>query len=128
MYRLSLLAIVAAAVVATTCHAFQPSSLGAISPTGSRTAATELFQAKPTKKSSAGVFSFAGNAKNKSIKSNSKVTNKKSVGKKKADDDKESTKSPNLILAYMTPWRNPNSIFVYMFGLLYALGKYSESH
>jgi hypothetical protein len=33
-----------------------------------------------------------------------------------------------LILVYMTPWRNPNSIFVYMFALIYALGKYSESH
>ena len=32
-----------------------------------------------------------------------------------------------LVLVYMTPWRNPNSIFVYMFTALYFLGKYSEA-
>ena len=33
-----------------------------------------------------------------------------------------------LVIAYMTPWRNPNSIFVYLLALLYCLGKYSEAH
>eukprot|EP00977_Amphora_coffeiformis_P008490 scaffold1923_cov160-Amphora_coffeaeformis.AAC.2 len=32
-----------------------------------------------------------------------------------------------LFLVYMTPWRNPNSIFVYLLIILYALGKYSEA-
>jgi hypothetical protein len=33
-----------------------------------------------------------------------------------------------LIFLYMTPWKNPNSIFVYMLLILYCLGKYSETH
>ena len=33
-----------------------------------------------------------------------------------------------MVLLYLTPWRNPNSIFVYMFLVLYGLGKYSEAH
>ena len=33
-----------------------------------------------------------------------------------------------LVLLYMTPWKNPNSIFVYLFAIVYVLGKYSESH
>lgn len=32
-----------------------------------------------------------------------------------------------LFLLYMTPWKNPNSIFVYMLMVLYFLGKYSEA-
>ena len=34
----------------------------------------------------------------------------------------------SLFLTYMTPWINPNSVFVYLFLTLYALGKYSEAH
>jgi len=33
-----------------------------------------------------------------------------------------------LFFVYMTPWKNPNSIFVYLFIALYALGKYSGAH
>jgi len=40
---------------------------------------------------------------------------------------KESPKGLDLILLYMTPWRNPNSIFVYLFAIIYVLGKISES-
>ena len=48
--------------------------------------------------------------------------------KKDNSDDKESMSDPlQLLLLYMTPWKNPNSIFVYMLAILYALGKYSES-
>ena len=32
----------------------------------------------------------------------------------------------SLLFTYMTPWKNPNSIFVYMLLTLYCLGKYSE--
>jgi hypothetical protein len=32
-----------------------------------------------------------------------------------------------MLLAYATPWRNPNSIFVYMILILYLLGTYSEA-
>lgn len=32
-----------------------------------------------------------------------------------------------MFLAYATPWRNPNSIFVYMLLILFLLGKYSEA-
>ncbi|VEU42518.1 unnamed protein product [Pseudo-nitzschia multistriata] len=41
--------------------------------------------------------------------------------------EKEERSGFGLFLVYMTPWRNPNSIFVYMFGVLYCLGKYSEA-
>lgn len=34
----------------------------------------------------------------------------------------------SLVLTYMTPWKNPNSIFVYLFLTLYLLGEYSEAH
>ena len=63
---------------------------------------TALFQAKP------------------------KNSKKQIVAKEPAEKEKQTGIS--LLFTYMTPWRNPNSIFVYMFGLLYALGKYSESH
>lgn len=44
------------------------------------------------------------------------------------EEEERVKKSPlELVLVYMTPWRNPNSIFVYMFMILYALGKYSEA-
>jgi hypothetical protein len=32
-----------------------------------------------------------------------------------------------MFLAYATPWRNPNSIFVYLFLIIFLLGKYSEA-
>eukprot|EP00536_Pseudo-nitzschia_multiseries_P001118 jgi/Psemu1/2584/gm1.2584_g len=51
--------------------------------------------------------------------------------KKKAVVEEEPEREKNnplgLLIVYMTPWRNPNSIFVYMFGIVYALGKYSEA-
>ena len=53
------------------------------------------------------------------------------AAKKKGAEKKERetvTDPAKLVLLYMTPWRNPNSIFVYLFGILYALGKYSEVH
>jgi hypothetical protein len=49
--------------------------------------------------------------------------------KKVADEEPEREKKNGLelVLLYMTPWRNPNSIFVYMIGTLILLGKYSEA-
>lgn len=43
------------------------------------------------------------------------------TAKKKVNDPLE------LFLAYATPWRNPNSIFVYMLLTLYILGSITES-
>ena len=49
--------------------------------------------------------------------------------KKNAKPEKKQITDPlELLILYATPWRNPNSIFVYLFGLLYALGKWSEAH
>ena len=42
-------------------------------------------------------------------------------------EKEKSSSALDLITLYMTPWRNPNSIFVYMLILLFALGKYSEA-
>jgi hypothetical protein len=49
--------------------------------------------------------------------------------KKVAEEEPEREKKNGLelVLLYMTPWRNPNSIFVYMIGTVYLLGKYSEA-
>lgn len=33
----------------------------------------------------------------------------------------------SMFLAYATPWRNPNSIFVYLILIVYLLGTYSEA-
>lgn len=50
---------------------------------------------------------------------------------KKKNDGKPETKKITdpfqLVVLYMTPWKNPNSIFVYMFAVVYALGKMSEA-
>jgi hypothetical protein len=47
----------------------------------------------------------------------------------KTDETLQKMPSPtDLFLAFMTPWRNPNSLFVYMLIILYTLGKYSEAH
>ena len=64
-------------------------------------------------------------AKNKKSGSNSKAPAKKdttsNVVRTKIDNPAE------LVLLYMTPWKNPNSIFVYLFLAVFLLGKYSES-
>jgi hypothetical protein len=52
-------------------------------------------------------------------------------GKKKSNDDEDLKENPrgfDLFLIFMTPWRNPNSIFVYMFLILYGLGTWKEMH
>ncbi|KAL3941122.1 MAG: hypothetical protein SGBAC_004461 [Bacillariaceae sp.] len=46
----------------------------------------------------------------------------------KTPEEKEKTPPLKLFITYMTPWLNPNSIFVYMFAVVIALGKYSEAH
>ena len=49
--------------------------------------------------------------------------------KKKIVEEEEEREQPRglgLVLLFMTPWRNPNSIFVYMLLIVYGLGKYSE--
>lgn len=75
----------------------------------SSTSSTALFQAK------------------KAPSKPMKTKGKKNV-KGNNEQEKEKVTGLNMVLLYMTPWKNPNSIFVYMFGILYALGKYSESH
>ena len=50
------------------------------------------------------------------------------AGKKPSSDKKETQAwDLNLLILFMTPWKNPNSIFVYMLGLLYVLGTISEA-
>jgi hypothetical protein len=51
------------------------------------------------------------------------------AAKKKNDDNtqKEKLSALTIFIAFATPWRNPNSIFVYLFLGVYALGKYSEA-
>ena len=48
--------------------------------------------------------------------------------KNQNDEETSEKNSPiQLFFIYMNPFYNPNSIFVYMFAILYCLGKYSES-
>jgi hypothetical protein len=55
--------------------------------------------------------------------------NKKKKKGENNDETLQKMPSPtDLFLAFMTPWRNPNSLFVYMLIILYTLGKYSEAH
>ncbi len=51
------------------------------------------------------------------------------IAAKKGEEEpvREKNNGLELVILYMTPWRNPNSIFVYLFGALYFLGKYSEA-
>lgn len=47
-----------------------------------------------------------------------------------SDDEKERrkiTSTSELILLFLTPWKNPNSIFLYMFLILIILGKINEN-
>jgi hypothetical protein len=60
--------------------------------------------------------------------SSTKLAAKKTGNKKKEDDKVKQEWDASLLIQYMTPWKNPNSIFVYMIGLLYLLGKYSEAN
>ena len=45
----------------------------------------------------------------------------------KEEPEREEKNALELVLLYLTPWRNPNSIFLYLFGIVYFLGKYSEA-
>lgn len=44
------------------------------------------------------------------------------------EEQREPPSAMTLFVTYMTPWKNPNSIFAYMLIILIALGKYSETH
>jgi hypothetical protein len=55
------------------------------------------------------------------------VVNKKTAAAPEAKE-REKNDGIGLLFLYMTPWKNPNSIFVYMLLILYGLGKYSEAH
>ena len=57
----------------------------------------------------------------------SRPTTQISAKKNEEEPVRETKNAVELVILYMTPWRNPNSIFVYMFGALYFLGKYSEA-
>jgi len=53
---------------------------------------------------------------------------KKKISSSVEEGEEEKSSGIGLIFVYMTPWLNPNSIFVYLFLTVYLLGKYSESH
>lgn len=50
------------------------------------------------------------------------------VKKKPAEEKpvKETPRGWDLVLLFMTPWRNPNSIFIYMFLTIEVLSKVRE--
>ena len=52
------------------------------------------------------------------------------VDKSKGTENENADKKPtalDLILLYMTPWRNPNSIFVYFILIINILAKVKET-
>ena len=63
------------------------------------------------------------------IQSRPYVSSTEVCAKKKEEEPvrEKQTNPVELIITYMTPWRNPNSIFVYLFLGVYLLGKYSEA-
>lgn len=57
-----------------------------------------------------------------------KNSNNKNEKRKSAASKREQVTDPwELFIAYATPWRNPNSIFVYMLLTLYILGSITEA-
>mmetsp|Transcript_5699 Transcript_5699/g.14236 ORF Transcript_5699/g.14236 Transcript_5699/m.14236 type:complete len:187 (+) Transcript_5699:110-670(+) len=58
--------------------------------------------------------------KNKTKITNKKVNNTKSTGSNISEPTKTSWSS--IILAFLTPWRNPNSIFLYLLIIVNVLG------
>lgn len=59
-----------------------------------------------------------------------KTTNKKSKTTKSISDYKPAKADidwSKIILAFLTPWRNPNSIFLYLLIIVSVLGKMNES-
>ena len=55
-------------------------------------------------------------------KTKTKISSNISSSAPKADID-----WPTIIAGFLTPWRNPNSIFLYMLIILTVLGKYNEA-
>jgi hypothetical protein len=65
---------------------------------------------------------------NKNNNKKNKASSSSSSGvAKEPKQEKEKVGGIGLLILYMTPWKNPNSIFVYMLLTLYFLGKYSEA-
>lgn len=52
----------------------------------------------------------------------------KKVSRDDSNQESDQPRGISLLILYMTPWRNPNSLFVYLFLTVYLLGKYSETH
>ncbi len=113
------LLVVGISFLLSTCHAFQHSS----SSVGLPFISVRQQQREP--------LSFTASSSSSSSSSlNTALFQAKPKNKNSPNNtpEKEKQTGISLLFTYMTPWRNPNSIFVYMFGLLYVLGKYSESH
>ena len=92
------------------CSAFQPPVVTVTTRSLSSSVSMEGNRSVPTGKSSTGL-----NLVNKKQKEPEPVV------------EKEKREGLDLFFLYMTPWRNPNSLFVYIFVILYCLGKYSEA-
>ena len=71
--------------------------------------------------------------KRSSIETNTKMISKpntKKVVASKLTNEKSATTKiswSNIILAFLIPWRNPNSLFLYMFIIVSVLGKLNEN-
>ena len=75
-------------------------------------------------------FDLAKSTEQQSFGSSALSLTEMNLKKKKAPAEepvREKNSPAELVLLYMTPWRNPNSLFVYLFGAVWLLGKYSEA-
>ena len=63
-----------------------------------------------------------GTKKINNIKSKKKVTTSKKENTVTGNDAKADLDWGKIIVAFLTPWRNPNSIFLYMLIILNILG------
>ena len=93
-------------------------------------ALSEAFQTAPSGVlgKTQSVQSFPSSTLRPAFHRRSLEANLKGPKKKEEDKEKIGADGMKMFAAYANPMRNPNSIFVYLFMALYALGTYSEAH
>ena len=116
MNRLTLIAAFLATVLVPCAQAFSP-KYSYLSPGSSTLSIPRAQPFRPINTSGAAVVPSVSLSAKKGKASNEADGD----GKKKVIDPLE------LFILFMTPWRNPNSIFIYMLIILNVLGKMNEA-
>mmetsp|Transcript_18241 Transcript_18241/g.32145 ORF Transcript_18241/g.32145 Transcript_18241/m.32145 type:complete len:178 (+) Transcript_18241:83-616(+) len=80
---------------------------------------------RPTSNNKKIVSSTPKKSIKKNISKNKKIT--KSTGDNEASQPKPEIDWGKILLAFLTPWRNPNSLFLYLLIIVSVLGKLNEN-